>query len=105
MKADPELIRVLEAMLAEGHKLTAAYGFPFSNDEVKIPANHHKPSLLQDFERGSQMEWGEVILAAQRFAEAAQLQLPTVDAVVNIATHMIVGRGLLPSPENWKRPA
>jgi 2-dehydropantoate 2-reductase len=105
MKADPELIRVLEAMLAEGHKLTAAYGFPFSADEVKIPGNHHKPSLLQDFERGSQMEWGEVILAAQRFAEAAQLQLPTVDAVVNIATHMIVARGLLPSPEDWKRPA
>lgn len=105
MKADPELLRVLEAVVAEGHKLTAAYGFPFSGDDVKIPINHHKPSLLQDFERGSQMEWGEVILAAQRFAEAAKLSIPTVDAVVNIATYMIVTKGLLPSPEDWKRPA
>lgn len=105
MKADPELFRVLKSMLAEGHRLTAAYGFPFSENDVMIPINHHKPSLLQDFERGLQMEWGEVILAAQRFAEAAKLSIPTVDTVVNIATYMIVAKGLLPSPENWKRPA
>jgi ketopantoate reductase len=66
-----------------------------------MPINHHKVSLLQDFERGLPMEWGEVALAARAFAEAAQLDLPSFQAIANLATFKVLEKGLLPSAEAW----
>lgn len=101
MIANPELSPVANAVLADAHKLSAAYGFPIPPGDVKIPHNHHKVSLLQDFERGLPMEWGEVVLAARAFAEAAQLELPSFKAIANLATFKVLEKGLLPSPDLW----
>lgn len=101
MIANPELSPVANAVLADAYKLSAVYGFPIPPGDVKIPHNHHKVSLLQDFERGLPMEWGEVVLAARAFAEAAELSLPSFGAVASLATFKVLEKGLLPSPELW----
>lgn len=103
MIANSQLEPVARAVLADAHKLSAAYGFPIPLGDVKMPINHHKVSLLQDFERRFPMEWGEVALAARAFAEAAQLDLPSFHAIANLATFKVLEKGLLPSPGLWLR--
>lgn len=105
MVDDPHLNAVLENLVLDGLELSAAYGFPFPRSEIKLPRNHHKQSLLQDYERNAPMEWGEIVLAAQRFGEAAGLKLPTFNATVNVGTFFVLQRGLLPTPEAWQSKA
>lgn len=101
MNANPMLRPIMNAVLADAHRLSAAFGFPFAASDVKIPNNHHKPSLLQDFERGLPMEWGEVVLAARAFADAAQLDLPSFRAIAGLATFKVLEKDLLPSRDLW----
>ena len=98
---DAALREIYMRIVRDGLAIAAAHGFPLADkmDPQRMVARllHHKPSLLQDYEQGRQMEIAEIILAPVAFARAANLATPTLDAVAAIVTKMARDRGLLPA--------
>jgi 2-dehydropantoate 2-reductase len=54
----------------------------------------HKPSMLQDYERGRPMEIEAQLRAPLELARAARLATPTLDALVALAAHKAAAKGL-----------
>jgi 2-dehydropantoate 2-reductase len=54
----------------------------------------HKPSLLQDYERGRPMEIDALLVAVLDFARAAKVPAPTLETVVPLVVHKAAGKGL-----------
>ncbi len=54
----------------------------------------HKPSMLQDYERGRPMEVEALLAAPLAFARAANVSAPALETVVALITHMARARGL-----------
>lgn len=74
------------ALVEEVHKLAVAHGFTgLGFDKAKLRANPstsaHKPSLLQDLERGRTMEINSSYLILQDLAQQAGVPTPTIDVV------------------------
>lgn len=57
-------------------------------------APNHRPSLLQDYERGRPMEIDALVRAPQTFARAAGLSTPTLDALAALAMCRARDKGL-----------
>jgi 2-dehydropantoate 2-reductase len=60
------------------------------------PAPDHKPSLLQDFERGRPMEIDALVRAPAAFARAAALSTPMLDLLASLAIRQARDKGLYP---------
>jgi 2-dehydropantoate 2-reductase len=60
------------------------------------PAPDHKPSLLQDFERGRPMEIDALVRAPAAFARAADLSTPMLDLLASLAIRQARDKGLYP---------
>jgi 2-dehydropantoate 2-reductase len=60
------------------------------------PAPDHKPSLLQDFERGRPMEIDALVRAPAAFARAAGLSTPMLDLLASLAIRQARDKGLYP---------
>jgi 2-dehydropantoate 2-reductase len=58
------------------------------------PAPDHKPSLLQDFERGRPMEIDALVRAPAAFARAAGLSTPMLDLLAGLAIRLARDKGL-----------
>src|ERR1700687_85221 len=58
------------------------------------PAPDHKPSLLQDFERGRPMEIDALVRAPAAFARAAGLSTPMLDLLAGLAIRQARDKGL-----------
>jgi len=54
----------------------------------------HKPSILQDYERGRPMEIDAQFALPLAFARAANIATPTLDALVALAVHKAAAKGL-----------
>lgn len=54
----------------------------------------HKPSLLQDYERGKRMGVAEIALGPVAFARAAGVATPTLDVIAAVAARMAADKGL-----------
>jgi 2-dehydropantoate 2-reductase len=54
----------------------------------------HKPSLLQDFERGRPMEIDALVRAPAAFARAAGLSTPMLDLLAGLAIRQARDKGL-----------
>ena len=54
----------------------------------------HKPSLLQDYERGRPMEIEAQLVAVRAFARAANVPTPTLETVVPLVVFKATARGL-----------
>jgi 2-dehydropantoate 2-reductase len=54
----------------------------------------HKPSILQDYERGRPMEIEAQFAMPLAFARAANIATPTLDALVALAVHKAAAKGL-----------
>jgi 2-dehydropantoate 2-reductase len=55
---------------------------------------HHKPSLLQDYERGRPMEVDALLVAALEFARAARVPVPALEAIVPLVVFKATVKGL-----------
>jgi 2-dehydropantoate 2-reductase len=55
---------------------------------------HHKPSMLQDFERGRPMEVASLLLVPLAFARAARVPAPALEAVVSLIAYRAAEKGL-----------
>lgn len=78
----------LEAMNARGIELR-------SGDEgaPKRPGGH-KPSMLQDYERGRPMEVESQIMTPLAFARAAGLEVPSFELAATLAARKAADKGL-----------
>jgi len=87
VQADPDALEVSIALQGEANALARAHGFeqiPFDAEKlrqnpVKVP---HKPSMLQDIERGRAMEIDSAYLITQDLARQAGVPTPVHDMIV-----------------------
>ena len=84
---DAQVKDVLLQLTAEAVAVAEAHGFTdlgFDLEKArKTPSTSpHKPSMLQDLERGRRMEIGVSDLAREDLARAAGVRTPTIDTIV-----------------------
>jgi 2-dehydropantoate 2-reductase len=93
-RIEPALRDVVPRLLEEAH----AIGRSCCPDVQRVtrsgPAPDHKPSLLQDFERGRPMEIDALVRAPAAFARAAGLSTPMLDLLAGLAIRQARDKGL-----------
>jgi 2-dehydropantoate 2-reductase len=93
-RQEPALRDVVPRLLEEAQ----AIGRSCYEDVQRVtrsgPAPDHKPSLLQDFERGRPMEIDALVRAPAAFARAAGLSTPMLDLLAGLAIRQARDKGL-----------
>jgi 2-dehydropantoate 2-reductase len=93
-RAEPALREAVPRLLEEAQ----AIGQSCCPDVRRVtrsgPAPDHKPSLLQDFERGRPMEIDALVRAPAAFARAAGLSTPMLDLLAGLAIRQARDKGL-----------
>src|ERR1700712_4015459 len=96
VRDDPDLREVVPRLLDEANSVAQSC-FP---DVKRItrsgPAPDHKPSILQDYERGRPMEIDTLVRAPAAFARAAGLSTPMLDLLAGLAIRQARDKGLYP---------
>lgn len=103
--ADPALRKLSEAMKAEAAAIARAHGIDLARAPTRPSGGHgsgavgHKPSMLQDYERGRPMEVEAQLNAPLALARAAGVATPTLDMILPLAAHKAASKGLY---QPWK---
>jgi 2-dehydropantoate 2-reductase len=96
VRDDPVLRDVVPRLLDEAN----AVGQSCYPDVKRVtrtgPAPDHKPSILQDYERGRAMEIDALVRAPAAFARAAGLSTPMLDLMAALAIRQACNKGLYP---------
>jgi 2-dehydropantoate 2-reductase len=100
VRADPGLLGISKKINEEGRAIAQAYGInlalapqrPGGGQSSGVP--HHKPSLLQDYERGRPMEIASLLLMPLAFARQANVPAVTLEAVVALVAYRAAAKGL-----------
>jgi 2-dehydropantoate 2-reductase len=94
VRDEPALREVVPRLLDEAN----AVGQSCCPDVKRVtrsgPAPNHKPSLLQDYERGRPMEIDTLVRAPAAFARAAGLSTPMLDLLAGLAIRQARDKGL-----------
>jgi 2-dehydropantoate 2-reductase len=100
VRSDSALAELSRRLAAEARAVAAAHGV----DPQRAPtrpgggqssgAISHKPSMLQDYERGRPMEIEALLVAPLAFARAAGVAAPTLEAVVPLVVFKAAAKGL-----------
>ena len=90
-RADAEVYEIILKLMTEAHAVASAHGFhDIGFDLEKLRANPgrspHKPSMLQDFERGRIMELDSTFGALQDLARQAGTPTPTLDVLAPLVS-------------------
>ncbi len=98
----PGMAGVARGMVEDGIAVAAAHGFTeLGVDAAKLvtpgQGSAHKPSMLQDLERGRPLEVDSMLAIVQDFARAAGVATPTLDTVLPLLMLMARERGLYPA--------
>ncbi len=100
VRAAPALSKLLGRMGEEARVIMRAHGIP-TEGAVERPGGGqssgligHKPSMLQDYERGRPMEIEAQLLTPLAFGRAAGVATPTLDALIPLATFKAAAKGL-----------
>jgi 2-dehydropantoate 2-reductase len=98
--ADPALRELKERISAEARAVAAALGVDIARAPTRPSGGHasgavgHKPSMLQDYERGRPMEIEAQLMAPLALARAARVATPALDVVVPLAAFKAAAKGL-----------
>ena len=100
VRADPGLSGISKRVSEEGLAIAQAYGInlalapqrPGGGQSSGMP--HHKPSLLQDYERGRPMEIASLLLVPLEFARAASVPAATLQTLVSLLAWRAAAKGL-----------
>jgi 2-dehydropantoate 2-reductase len=104
LTGDPALREVRARLIAEGEAIARAYGVSFEGvprrpGGAQGPgASAHKPSMLQDYERGRPMEVDAILAVPCAFARAAGVAAPTLEAVHAVTARLAARKGLYSPP-------
>jgi 2-dehydropantoate 2-reductase len=94
VRDDPAMREVVPRLLDEANCIGQSC-FPEVKRVTRTgPAPNHKPSLLQDYERGRPMEIDALVRAPQAFARAAGLSTPMLDLLAALAVQRARDKGL-----------
>jgi 2-dehydropantoate 2-reductase len=100
VQADAELRRLAERMKAEVAAVARGLGVDITRAPLRPSGAHasgavgHKPSMLQDYERGRPMEVEAQLLAPLALARTAKVPTPTLDMIIPLAAHKAASKGL-----------
>ena len=100
VRADAALARVLKSAGDEVRAIAHALGVRPEKAPERPSGGHasnaaaHKPSMLQDYERGRPMEIEAQLKAPLELARAAGVATPTLDALVALAAYKAAAKGL-----------
>lgn len=100
VRADAGLSALSKRIAEEGRAIAQAYGInlalapqrPGGGQSSGTP--QHKPSMLQDYERGRPMEIASLLLVPLEFARAAKVAAPTLEALVSLIAYRAAAKGL-----------
>jgi 2-dehydropantoate 2-reductase len=93
---DPALRDVVPRLLDEANSIGQSYIPEVKRITRTGPAPDHKPSILQDYERGRPMEIDALVGAPAAFARAARLSTPMLDLLAGLAVRQARDKGLYP---------
>jgi 2-dehydropantoate 2-reductase len=94
VRDDPALRDVVPRLLEEAQAIGQSCYTSVERVTRSGPAPNHKPSLLQDFERGRAMEIDALVRAPSAFARAAGLSTPMLDMLAALAIRLARDKGL-----------
>tara|TARA_R110002167_G_scaffold313637_1_gene519287 strand:+ start:474 stop:1436 length:963 start_codon:yes stop_codon:yes gene_type:complete len=97
LRDDERICALFMRVAREGMAIAAAHGVDVSDfqpEAVPARAVPHKPSVLQDYERGRPVELENLLLAPQAFGRTAGLETPSLDAIAALAVRQAVDKGL-----------
>jgi len=98
--ADPALKELKQKVSIEARAIAAALGVDIDKAPTRPSGGHasgaqgHKPSMLQDYERGRPMEIEAQLMAPLALARAADVATPTLDMLIPLAAHKAAAKGL-----------
>jgi 2-dehydropantoate 2-reductase len=93
LRGNAGLLAVANRLKAEGEAIAAAYGISTEGAPERPGGGQssgtvaHKPSMLQDYERGRPMEIDAQIMMPLEFARAAGVPAPTLEALAPLLAH------------------
>ncbi len=93
-RVEPALRDVVPRLLEEAQAIGRSCYASVQRVTRSGPAPDHKPSLLQDFERGRPMEIDALVRAPAAFARAAGLSTPMLDLLAGLAIRQARDKGL-----------
>jgi 2-dehydropantoate 2-reductase len=93
-RQEPALREVVPRLLEEAQAIGRSCCPAVQRVTRSGPAPDHKPSLLQDFERGRPMEIDALVRAPAAFARAAGLSTPMLDLLAGLAIRQARDKGL-----------
>jgi 2-dehydropantoate 2-reductase len=94
VRDDPALRDVVPRLLDEANSIGQSCIPDVKRVTRTGPAPDHKPSILQDFERGRPMEIDTLVRAPAAFARAAALSTPMLDLLAALAIRQARDKGL-----------
>jgi 2-dehydropantoate 2-reductase len=98
--ADPALLELKKKISSEAQAIAAALGVDIARAPTRPSGGHasgaigHKPSMLQDYERGRPMEIEAQLMAPLALARAAGVATPMLDVLVPLAARKAAAKGL-----------
>jgi 2-dehydropantoate 2-reductase len=93
-REEPALRDVVPRLIEEAHAIGQSCYAGVQRVRRNGPAPDHKPSLLQDYERGRPMEIDALVRAPAAFARAAGLSTPMLDLLAGLAIRQARDKGL-----------
>jgi 2-dehydropantoate 2-reductase len=103
VRADPGLSAMSRKIAEEARAIAQAYGINLAlapqrpGGSQSTAVLHHKPSMLQDYERGRPMEVASLLLTPLAFAKGRNLSAPTLESVVSLIAYNAAAKGLFRS--------
>ena len=100
VRGEPQLKKIVEQAGQEGRAIAAALGVDVDAAPQRPSGGHasgaasHKPSILQDYERGRPMEVEAQLMAPLALARAAKVHTPTLDVLVPLVAAKAAAKGL-----------
>ena len=100
VRGDPELRQIAARAGQEGRAIAAALGVAVDAAPQRPSGGHasgavgHKPSMLQDYERGRPMEVEAQLMAPLALARVTKVHTPTLEVLVPLVAAKAKARGL-----------
>jgi 2-dehydropantoate 2-reductase len=100
VRGDAALAELSRRLAAEARAIAAAHGIDPDHAPTRPSGGQssgsisHKPSMLQDYERGRPMEIEALLVAPLAFARAAGVAAPTLETVVPLVVFKASAKGL-----------
>jgi 2-dehydropantoate 2-reductase len=100
VRSTPALTELAKRLGAEGRAIAKAHGVdpeaapPRPSGGQSSGMISHKPSMLQDYERGRPMEVEAQLVATLAFARAAGVPAPALETIVPLVAYKATAKGL-----------